>query len=185
MPRKVLLQVRRGLEANMGTLAEGELGYCTDTEKLYIGTVSGGNVLLVAALTAGDMLKSVYDTNNNGKVDRADAADSVPWTGVVGKKLFPVSGVEEASLTLPHGTAPASPVNGDLWTTTSGLYLRLNGTTRTMAHTATWSTVSQAEAEAGTATSQRLWTAERVAQAIRSQAMPKGPVTWGQLRGDA
>lgn len=36
----------------------------------------------------GDMLKSVYDTNDDGKVgaaDIADAADSVPWTGVTGK----------------------------------------------------------------------------------------------------
>ncbi|MEW9096404.1 MAG: hypothetical protein AB2417_15105 [Clostridiaceae bacterium] len=33
----------------------------------------------------GDMLKSVYDKNNNGKVDTAEIADSVPWTGVTGK----------------------------------------------------------------------------------------------------
>jgi len=33
----------------------------------------------------GDMLKSVYDTNDDGKVNSADAADSVPWTGVTGK----------------------------------------------------------------------------------------------------
>lgn len=31
---------------------------------------------------AGDMLKSVYDTNNDGKVDRADVADQVDWLGV-------------------------------------------------------------------------------------------------------
>lgn len=30
---------------------------------------------------------------------------------------------------LPHGTAPTSPVNGDLWTTTSGLFMRVNGAT--------------------------------------------------------
>lgn len=84
MPRKALIQVRRGLEMNLGLLAVGELGYCTDTEKLYIGT-SGGNVLLVAAQSAGDMLKSIYDTNNNGKVDSAEAADAVPWAGVTGK----------------------------------------------------------------------------------------------------
>lgn len=31
---------------------------------------------------AGDMLKSVYDADDDGKVEAADAADSVPWTGV-------------------------------------------------------------------------------------------------------
>lgn len=33
----------------------------------------------------GDMLKETYDTNNNGKVDTAESADSVPWSGVTGK----------------------------------------------------------------------------------------------------
>lgn len=30
---------------------------------------------------------------------------------------------------LPHGTAPTSPVNGDLWTTTVGVFARINGAT--------------------------------------------------------
>jgi hypothetical protein len=34
---------------------------------------------------AGDMLKSVYDSTNNGKVDVAETAEAVPWTGVTGK----------------------------------------------------------------------------------------------------
>jgi hypothetical protein len=85
LARKVLIQIRRGAESIIGALAVGELGYCTDTQKLYIGTTSG-NVLLVAAQsTGGDMLKSIYDTNNNGKVDAAEAADSVSWAGVTGK----------------------------------------------------------------------------------------------------
>jgi len=35
-----------------------------------------------------------------------------------------------AGLNLPHGAAPTTPVNGDLFTTTSGLFARINGTTR-------------------------------------------------------
>jgi hypothetical protein len=34
-----------------------------------------------------------------------------------------------AGLKLPHGTAPTSPVNGDLWTTTAGMFARINGGT--------------------------------------------------------
>lgn len=34
-----------------------------------------------------------------------------------------------ASLNLPHGSAPTSPVNGDIWTTTAGLFVRINGAT--------------------------------------------------------
>jgi hypothetical protein len=34
-----------------------------------------------------------------------------------------------ASLRIPHGSAPSSPTNGDMWTTTAGLYVRINGAT--------------------------------------------------------
>ncbi|RKD22537.1 hypothetical protein BEP19_09760 [Ammoniphilus oxalaticus] len=40
----------------------------------------------------GDMTKAVYDKNNNGKVDAAETADSVPWAGVTGRpSTFPPS----------------------------------------------------------------------------------------------
>lgn len=39
----------------------------------------------MAGAGAGDMLKSVYDTNNDGKVNAAAAADTVPFSGVTGK----------------------------------------------------------------------------------------------------
>lgn len=91
MALKTLIQIRRGLESALGTLAVGELGYCTDTSKLYIGN-SSGNMLLVSVQGVGDMIKSIYDTNNNGKVDYAQAADSVPWAGVDGKPtVFPAA----------------------------------------------------------------------------------------------
>ena len=34
-----------------------------------------------------------------------------------------------ASLNLPHGTAPSSPNDGDVWTTTAGIFVRVNGST--------------------------------------------------------
>ncbi len=34
-----------------------------------------------------------------------------------------------AGLTLPHGVAPSSPVNGNIWTTTAGLYAQINSGT--------------------------------------------------------
>lgn len=39
----------------------------------------------VAGAGTGDMTYSVYDTNFDGKVNSADSADSVPWSGVTGK----------------------------------------------------------------------------------------------------
>jgi hypothetical protein len=34
-----------------------------------------------------------------------------------------------AGLNVPPGTAPSAPVNGDIWTTSSGLFARINGST--------------------------------------------------------
>ena len=34
-----------------------------------------------------------------------------------------------SSLNIPHGSAPTSPVDGDMWTTTAGLFVRINGAT--------------------------------------------------------
>ena len=35
----------------------------------------------------------------------------------------------KASLNIPHGTTKTSPVNGDMWTTTAGLHVQVNGNT--------------------------------------------------------
>lgn len=39
------------------------------------------------------------------------------------------STTSSASINIPHGTAPTSPTNGDVWTTTDGMYVRINGST--------------------------------------------------------
>lgn len=49
-----------------------------------------------------------------------------------GKITFPASTTSAASINLPPGVAPSAPVNGDLWTTASGLFARINGSTQTI-----------------------------------------------------
>lgn len=81
----------------------------------------------------GDMLKSAYDQNNDGKVDAAEVADHVPWAGVTNPpSLFPptehnhpISGVtglggvleEKAPLVSPaltgNPTAPTQAVGNN------------------------------------------------------------------------
>lgn len=39
----------------------------------------------IAGFGAGDMAKSTYDTDNDGKVDAAEVADVAPWAGITGK----------------------------------------------------------------------------------------------------
>ena len=44
----------------------------------------------VGAAGGGDMLKSVYDSDDDGQVDAADVADAAPWAGITGKPtVFP------------------------------------------------------------------------------------------------
>lgn len=45
------------------------------------------------------------------------------------------SGTSRAGLNVPHGSAPTSPTNGDLWSTTAAFFARINGTTRQIATT--------------------------------------------------
>ena len=49
------------------------------------------------------------------------------FTGLVGTVA---STTTTAGLNIPHGTAPTTPVNGDIWTTTGGLFMRQNGSTQ-------------------------------------------------------
>ena len=46
-----------------------------------------------------------------------------------GTVIAPAATTSLAPLRIPHGTAPTSPTNGDMWTTTAGLYVRINGVT--------------------------------------------------------
>lgn len=69
----------------------------------------------------GDMLKSTYDTDNDGKVDKAELADSVPWTGVTGKPAtyaptvhnHTVSQITDFPNMLTIGTV--KPTDGSMW----------------------------------------------------------------------
>lgn len=48
---------------------------------------------------------------------------------MTGRLVMAASTTLQASLNIPAGTAPTSPINGDTWTTTAGLFIRINGVT--------------------------------------------------------
>lgn len=86
MARKTLIKIRRGLETTLvaGALVDGEFGFTTDTKKLYIG-LGGSNICLGSASSLGDMLKSIYDTDNDGIVDKAKTVvGPVTWNKLKG-----------------------------------------------------------------------------------------------------
>ena len=70
---------RVGLQANLdaAVAVPNELLWTTDTFRLYVE--QGGVKRLVGGAGAGDMLKSVYDTDANNIVDRAENIDGGTW----------------------------------------------------------------------------------------------------------
>lgn len=48
---------------------------------------------------------------------------------LTGEMITAASSSAGAGFNLPHGAAPTSPANGDVWTTTAGIYVRVNGVT--------------------------------------------------------
>lgn len=65
----------------------------------------------------------------NGRLDVWSGGMSAVGASFSAKVTTAASAAGGAGLTLPHGAAPTSPVNGDLWTTTAGLFARVNGAT--------------------------------------------------------
>jgi len=57
------------------------------------------------------------------------ANNSATFAGTV---IAPAATASLAPLRIPHGTAPTSPTNGDMWSTTAGLFIRINGVTKTV-----------------------------------------------------
>lgn len=72
-----------------------------------------------------------------GKVSDTALSSNVFFKGTaqtLGAKLTTFTPtVSSASILLPHGVAPTGLVDGDMWTTTSGLFVRINGATEQLA----------------------------------------------------
>ena len=118
----------------------------------------------IANVGGGDMLKSLYDPDGDGKVSAADAADAVPWAGVTGKpSAYAPSAHVHAAADITSGTvAPARLPSASL--TAAGI-VQLSSST---------SSTSTALAA----------TPAAVKAAYDLAAARLGPgVTWNQLKG--
>jgi hypothetical protein len=60
---------------------------------------------------------------------RDNAGTTLGYISNLGKVVAPVAITSTASFNAPHGTAPTSPVNGDIWTDTGGVKTRIDGVT--------------------------------------------------------
>jgi hypothetical protein len=112
----ILVAVQNGYELGeihdvaLGTLANNDLLAYESSTDLWKNKTYSALGLLTSATAA-----STYA-----------ALSGATFTGLVGTVA---STTTTAGLNVPHGTAPTSPVNGDIWTTTSGLFARINGLT--------------------------------------------------------
>jgi hypothetical protein len=113
------------------TPAAGGSGYAS--VRLPHGTAPTTN------LTDGDLWSTTTGLNLrlNGATKSVAFLEGASFTGAVAGTSFTATGLVltaasaagGAGLRLPHGAAPTSPANGDVWTTTAGLYARINGAT--------------------------------------------------------
>ena len=106
-------------------------------------TTLGGNSLAsgdystaIGSGTAAQAPGSVaIGVDSSGQATATSTADEIKLgTGahsvmVLGKLNTAASNGVKARLNLPHGTAPTTPVDGDIWTTSSGIFTQINGTT--------------------------------------------------------
>ena len=106
------------------------------TKTINIGTtgVSGSTTdITIGSQVAGTNNEIEIGNNSTGSswilIGGGDPASSVTQisNGSIGLKA---SDTGQAYLHMPHGSAPSSPSNGEVWTTTSGLFARINGTTQ-------------------------------------------------------
>jgi len=77
---------------------------------LFIEQAGTGNILTLHDQASDTTFVAI---DQNGKVN------TIPSEVTIG-----------AGFNIAHGAAPNTPVNGDIWTTTSGLFMRQNGTTQ-------------------------------------------------------
>lgn len=114
------------LAAATTAAAQNALGGGTVGKQIFACVTTAAAQNIVGGGAAGDMLKSTYDPANIGQqVVGTSAAQTLE------SKIVITAAASSAStgFRLPHGAAPFTPVDGDMWTTTSGLFGRVNGST--------------------------------------------------------
>lgn len=104
------------IAVNTGSTAVSELKSSQEyLEEIAVNTANMGG--------GGDMSTATYDPDEDGQVEAADTADSVPWTGVTGKPssypstISDVSGLQSAldtKLTASQAEAQADSDGADL-----------------------------------------------------------------------
>jgi hypothetical protein len=132
-------------------------------------TVTGGTGGLILDTTSSGVLVFKYAGT---EVARADGTGFKVSKQILGT----ASTTSAASLNIPHGTSPSSPVNGDIWTTTGGVFARLNGATASFSGTNTGDQTS-VSGQAGYVANSITWNNSGAGTASGSTFNGSAPVT--------
>ena len=105
-----------------GSTATGVSAYSVQTSALGVLQLSNGSENVLS-----------LDGNNRRvgiNVTAPSVALDVSGSGKFSGRLSTAASTSSgAGLNLPHGSAPETPVNGDVWTTSGGVYFHINGET--------------------------------------------------------
>lgn len=130
-----------GARSNSDTSSHADVVAGQNLFTIYAVGWAGLSYKLAGSIRLAADTGTVSETSLPGKVVIATTPDGAVFpvdrleideAGVAtfaGYIVAPAATTSIPSIRLPHGAAPSSPTNGDLWTTTAGLYVRINGST--------------------------------------------------------
>ena len=104
----------------MSSTYNGVAGWAAAAAISSSAGASGG--LIINASAGGIKLQT-------NLTDAITIANSTQIATFAAKAIFPAATTAGASINMAHGAAPTTPVNGDIWTTTAGVFARVNGVT--------------------------------------------------------
>lgn len=104
--------------------SSNNLGGMTIVNNAVVGTNGSGAPSEMTTLPAG--LAIPTPTISGATLTGTTSIGNTTYTG---KQTFLAATVNAASLNIPVGVAPTSPVNGDVWETSAGIFGRSNGVT--------------------------------------------------------
>lgn len=111
-----------------GSLVTGELAINTSTGAVFTKTDAGTVVNIGSGGVSWGGITGTLSSQSDLNSALGLKADLAGAT-FTGKINTPASTTATAFLNLAHGAQPTTPVNGDVFTTTSGLFARINGST--------------------------------------------------------
>ncbi len=120
-------------QINLNTQVQGVLPVAKGGTASTTSTGSGAVVLATSPTIGTPTINT--PAISGGTINNATVGATTPNTGsfttlaATGLVTTAASTTSSAGIRLPHGAAPTTPTNGDLWSTTTGLFARINGAT--------------------------------------------------------